>query len=98
MSSILRLLPLWAIIFLGSIGVAVFSYYALIDWNALQQTYVNFSNIAQNSPNVTTLLAAEAQQNIHRINLFAEGVWTLQSAIFTAIGLHGIVTFSQNRK
>ena len=94
----LRLLPLLLIVFLGVIGVIVFGYYSLIDWNALQQAYLNFSKVAQNSPTLTTLFTAEAQQNIHRLNLFAEGVWTLQSAIFTAIGLHGICTFSQRRR
>ena len=97
MGSILKLISWLAIVFLGSIGFAIFGYYALIDWNALQQAYANFANIAQSSPNMTTLFAAEAQQNIHRVNLFAEGVWTLQSAMFTAIGLHGICTFSRNR-
>jgi hypothetical protein len=27
---------------------------------------------------------------IHRINVFADGVWTLLSAILAAIGIHGI--------
>jgi hypothetical protein len=84
------------VVSLGIVGVIVFGYYSLIDWNALQQAYAIFSNLtqnsAQNSIRMETLFAAEAQQNIHRINLFAEGVWTLQSAIFAAIGVHGICT------
>jgi len=82
--------------FLGLVGVVIFGYNSLIDWNALLQAYTNFSIIAKNSPDLATLFAAEAQQNIHRINLFAEGVWTLQSAIFAAIGLHGIYTVSES--
>lgn len=89
----LRLIPLFIIVSIGIAGVIVFGYYSLIDWDALQKAYVNFSNIAQNSSDLTALFAAEAKQNIHRINLFADGVWTLQSAIISAIGLHGICTF-----
>ena len=88
----LRLIPLFLVIALGALGVAVFGYYALIDWAALQQAYSQFSNLVQQSSDLTPLFAAEAQQNIHRINLFADGVWTLLSAILAAIGLHGICT------
>ncbi|MEB3357078.1 MAG: hypothetical protein VKK04_10145 [Synechococcales bacterium] len=88
----LRLIPLLLIVGLGAAGVVVFGYYALVDWDALEKAYGNFSALAQGSPAVTSLLAAEAQQNIHRINLFAEGVWVLQSATLSAIGLHGICT------
>ncbi|MFE4108713.1 hypothetical protein, partial [Almyronema epifaneia] len=77
---------------LGMVGVVVFGYYSLIDWAALQIAYAKFSEVAKTSPDLATLFAAESQQNIHRVNLFAEGVWTLQSAIFAAIGLHGICT------
>ncbi|MEA5469925.1 hypothetical protein [Spirulina sp. 06S082] len=94
----LRLIPLFLVISLGIAGVVVFGYYSLVDWNALQIAYVNFSNIANNSPELTALFSAEAQQNIHRINLFAEGVWVLQSAILAAIGLHGICTSSQRKR
>lgn len=92
----LKVIPLFLVVFLGIIGVVIFGYNSLIDWNALQEAYKNFSTISQNSPDLPTLFTAEAQQNIHRINLFAEGVWTLQSAMFAAIGLHGIYTGSKN--
>ncbi|MGK7926981.1 MAG: hypothetical protein AB4290_17355 [Spirulina sp.] len=88
----LRFIPLFLVVVLGVAGVVIFGYYSLIDWNALQLAYINFSNLAGSSPDLTALFAAEAQQNIHRINLFAEGVWVLQSAILAAIGLHGICT------
>ncbi|MEM9539077.1 MAG: hypothetical protein AAGA60_06145 [Cyanobacteria bacterium P01_E01_bin.42] len=88
----LRFIPLFLIFVLGVAGVLGFGYYALIDWDALQLAYVNFDNVARESPDLTALFAAEARQNVHRINLFAEGVWTLQSAILGAIGLHGICT------
>lgn len=94
----LRLIPLFLLMLLGIAGVVGFGYYALIDWDALQLAYLNFSNLAGSSPDLTALFAAEAQQNIHRINLFADGVWTLQSATLAAIGLHGICTLPRKTR
>lgn len=74
----------------GVVGVIVFGYFALQDWAALQAAYRHFEEVAKSSPDTTTLLIAEAKQNVHRLNLFAEGVWTLLSAILAAIGLHGL--------
>ncbi|MBP0018764.1 MAG: hypothetical protein J7647_14610 [Cyanobacteria bacterium SBLK] len=93
-----RFIPLFLIFVLGVAGVLGFGYYALIDWNALQLAYLNFDDVAQKSPDLTALFAAEARQNIHRINLFADGVWTLQSAILAAIGVHGICTLPRKTK
>lgn len=74
----------------GAVGVAVFGYYALADWAALQAAYKQFETAAAQSRDVPTLFVTEAKQNIHRINLFADGVWTLLSAILAAVGLHGL--------
>jgi ABC-type polysaccharide transport system permease subunit len=74
----------------GLVGMLIFGYYALIDWTSLQKAYQYFSDVVQSSSTMEKLFIAEAQQNIHRINLFADGVWTLLSAILAAIGLHGI--------
>jgi hypothetical protein len=65
-------------------------YYALQDWDALQKAYANFSRLSGISSNMTTLFVAEAEQNIHRINLFADVVWALLGAIVAAIGIHGL--------
>ncbi len=74
----------------GLAGVVVFSYYALVDWSALQSAYAHFEQVASKSPEMRTVFVAEAEQNIHRLNLFADGVWALLSAILGAIGLHGL--------
>lgn len=73
----------------GVAGVLVFSYYALEDWKQLQLDYSYFVTVIQQSDSMEALFVAEAQQNIHRINLMADGIWTLLSAILAAIGLHG---------
>ncbi|MEL6224638.1 MAG: hypothetical protein AAFR31_18545 [Cyanobacteria bacterium J06627_8] len=74
----------------GVAGLAVFGHYALIDWIALEVAYQQFDELRQSSSDLATLFAANAQQNIHRINVFAEGVWFLLCAILAAIGLHGV--------
>jgi hypothetical protein len=87
-----RQLLLVLVVLPGVLGVMVFGYYALIDWQSLQKAYGYFATVSQNKAGLETLFVAEAQQNIHRVNLFADGVWTLLSGIMGAIGLHGICT------
>jgi len=78
----------------GIVGAAVFGLYALVDWGALEFAYRHYETIAatqRNAPAVSAaLFVAEADQNIHRINLFADGIWTLLSALLAALGLHGL--------
>ena len=83
-------IALLIVVLAGLIGVAVFGWAALKDWSALRAAYLQFDTVAQSSTDMPTLFVAEAKQNIHRINLFADGVWTLLAAILAAIGLHGV--------
>lgn len=73
-------------------------FYALQDWVALQAAYANFARVADTSGDLSILFVAEAKQNIHRINLFADVVWALLGAIVAAIGIHGICVNRQNKK
>ena len=73
----------------GVAGVVIFGYHALQDWDQLQLDYDYFVSVIESGESMEALFVAEAQQNIHRINLMADGVWTLLSAILAAIGLHG---------
>ena len=86
----IRIIPLLTIIVVGIAGIIIFGYYSLVDWEALEKSYANFAAVAQSSPEFANVFVAEAEQNIHRINLFAEGVWVLQSAMLAAIGFHGL--------
>lgn len=72
--------------------MVVFGFYTLVDWAALDQAYGAWDNAVQQSADLNTLFAQATYQNIHRINVFAEGVWFLLSAIVVAIGIHGLVT------
>jgi hypothetical protein len=65
-------------------------HYALVDWAALQTAYHHYEQVAAGAGDLRAVFVAETGQNIHRINLFADGVWALLSAILGAIGLHGL--------
>ncbi|MGF1523114.1 MAG: hypothetical protein ACFBSF_12435 [Leptolyngbyaceae cyanobacterium] len=93
-----RIVLTFGLILPGAIGAAIFGYYALIDWDALQKAQVAFELAAQQSAGLNTLFVRATQQNIHRINLFAEGVWFLLSTIVIAIGLHGFCTASSRSR
>jgi hypothetical protein len=79
----------------GLLGVAIFGYYSFVDWAALQAAYKHYAQVVNTSAELQVVFVAESNQNIHRINLFAEGVWTLLSAILAAVGLHGMVGIGQ---
>ena len=78
----------------GLLGVVIFGVYAMIDWAALQDAYTRFATVSAQqqgrSAVSAALFTAESVQNIHRLNLFAEGVWTLLSAILAGVGLLGL--------
>ena len=82
----------------GVFCFVVCMYYALQDWAALQKAYTNFARLAGSSSDMSTLFVAEAEQNIHRINLFADVVWALLGAIIAAIGIHGVCVNNQNQR
>lgn len=87
----MRKAVLWLVLIIpGVIGVAVFGWFSLVDFAILQDAYKYFVQIAHASPTETQLFVAHAEQNIHRINLAADGIWTLLCAIYAAIGVHGL--------
>ncbi|PZD74916.1 hypothetical protein C1752_00641 [Acaryochloris thomasi RCC1774] len=76
----------------GIAGMAVFGHYALQDWDQLQQDYAEFKRVVVATSDLSTLFKANAAQTTQRINLFADGTWTLLSSLLAAIGLHGLLT------
>jgi len=97
LSYTVRLLLMLAVLALGCVGIACFAYWAVVDYAALNQADAEFLTVINNGSDLKTVFIAESRQQIHRINLFAEGVWALQSGVFAAIGLHGVCTISGNR-
>jgi len=73
-----RLTLLFLLVLPGVAGMVVFGFYTLVDWAALDQAYLEWETAVQQSADLTTLMARATRQNIHRINVFAEGVWSLK--------------------
>jgi predicted PurR-regulated permease PerM len=77
----------------GLIFCAVCTYYSLLDWRELQRAYAAFA--ASQNADLKTVFVAEARQNIHRINLFADVVWALLSAILAVISAVGLAILNR---
>ena len=87
----MRQAVLWIFLVIpGAVGAVVFGWFSLQDYAILQEAFRQFEQVARSSPGQTELFVAHAEQNIHRINLTADGIWTLLCAIYAAIGVHGL--------
>lgn len=94
----MRHIVLWVLLVIpGLAGIVIFGFYALQDWAALQEAYRHYIQVAQGSSSMPALFIAESAQNIHRVNLFADGVWALQSAVLGAVGVHGLCVLKSTR-
>ena len=78
-----------AISLLGVGGALVFGAYAWLDWTALQKAWRTLE-AASGRGDAVAIQMADIRQNAHRVNLFAEGVWTLLAAILATLGLLGL--------
>ncbi len=78
----------WLFFVCGLIGTAVCFYYATLDWRELQRAHAFFVSVA--GADLKTVFLAEARQNIHRINLFADVVWALLGAIISVLCALGL--------
>jgi hypothetical protein len=83
---------LWiSVILPGLAATAVSAYYLFPEWTALDASYRNFEKISQSpNPKLEDLYIAQAAENRHRINCFAEGVGALMGLTISAIGIHGL--------
>jgi hypothetical protein len=71
---------------LGLVGAVVFGVFAWLDWVALQKAW----RAVETASTPESLQRADIRQSAHRVNLFAEGVWTLLCAILAALGGLGL--------
>lgn len=75
----------------GFLASVVSGYYLLPEWVALEKSHQNYQKIAQSpTSRDRDLLIAQAAENRHRINCFAEGIGVLLGEVIIAIGLHGL--------
>ncbi|RYG67511.1 hypothetical protein EON80_13455 [bacterium] len=77
----------------GLAWCAICVYYSQFDWRELQRAYANFITVQHSD--LKTVFVAEARQNIHRINLFADVVWALLSAILAIVSASGLAILRQ---
>jgi len=78
----------------GVVVVALCTQYACKDWPQLQAAYQHFRALAEANASLSAIIVAEAAQNAHRINLFAEGTGMLLGALLAGLGIHGLCTMA----
>ena len=73
---------------LGAIAISTF--YLFPEWSALDRSYHNYQTLAKSEAPVREVSVAQAAENRHRINCFAEGIGVLLGGIMVSIGVHGL--------
>jgi hypothetical protein len=87
------LLLLLAVVLPGISVTSLSAYYLFPEWAVLEASYKNYERVAKPpSSTMRDLFIAQAAENRHRINCFAEGVGVLLGGAISAIGIHGICT------
>ncbi|NJM56761.1 MAG: hypothetical protein HC857_04025 [Synechococcales cyanobacterium RU_4_20] len=77
----------------GAAAALVSGYWVLVDWRALAQAHDRLEQVALSSERTLEDIAlAQAAENRHRLNCFAEGIGVLLGGIWMSIGIHGICT------
>lgn len=87
------LVLLLAVVLPGIAATILSTYFLLPEWAVLEVSYKSCQQVAKSpSSSMRELSIAQAAENRHRINCFAEGVGVLLGGVITAIGIHGICT------
>ncbi|HBE17152.1 MAG TPA: hypothetical protein DEG17_20325 [Cyanobacteria bacterium UBA11149] len=89
-----RQIILLLIVVIPGLAAAVLSGFFLFpDWTALDASHRQYQELARSpSSTLRDLSIAQAGENRHRINCFAEGIGVLLGGVIAAIGIHGICT------
>lgn len=74
----------------GLAAMAVCAYYLKADWAALNATHLRFESLVAQNADLRRLFIVDAQEDLHRINCFAEGVGFLLGALLAGLGVHGL--------
>ena len=78
--------------------MSISTYYLFPEWDTLGHSYQNVQKLAQTpTASARDLSIAQAAENRHRLNCFAEGIGVLLGGVVFAIGIHGICTLPQQR-
>jgi hypothetical protein len=76
----------------GFTGAILSGYWGYADFARLTEAERNFQQLVVNKANQRELFIAAHRENIHRLNVAAEGVWIGLGLITAGIGMMGIIT------
>ena len=92
------LILILAVVLPGIAATSLSIYYLIPEWAVLEASYKNYQMVSKSpSSTIRELSIAQAAENRHRINCFAEGVGVLLGGTIAAIGIHGICTQSRRK-
>jgi hypothetical protein len=87
------LILLLLVVLPGTSMMALSAYFLFPDWIALNASHRKFEQLSQSpSTTILQLFVAQAAENRHRINCFAEDVGVLLGMAIASIGIHGLCT------
>jgi len=86
-----RTIALVVLLIIPGLVVAVASsYFAVQDWLLLIEAHEGFRAQVASEAALREVYIADAVQDMHRINLFADVVWALQGVILGGLGVCGL--------
>jgi hypothetical protein len=89
---------LFLIVLPGISMMGLSTYFLFPEWNALTNSHNRFEKLSQSaSATMPELFIAQAAENRHRINCFAEGVGVLLGMAIASIGIQGICLLNTNK-
>lgn len=80
----------------GLLVLALSGYFALQDWHQLRLAYAHYHAVTA-AGDMRALFIANAAQETHRVNLFADVVWALQGMAIFGLGLVGLCLLPSRR-
>ncbi len=85
-----RLALILMLIIPGVAAMMVCAYYLQQDWAGLNAAHARFESLVAQNADLRRLFIVDAQEDLHRINAFAEGVGFMLGALLAGIGVHGL--------
>jgi hypothetical protein len=76
---------------LAVLAVALCLYTLAVDWAMLDISYAAFAKAAVEHTDLRILFITDADQNMHRLNCFMEGVGVALGSLLFAVSLIGLV-------
>ncbi|MFB2981975.1 hypothetical protein [Microseira sp. BLCC-F43] len=97
--NIRALVLLITVVLPGLAATSLSAYYLFPEWKALEASFKSYEKLAKSpAATIEQLSIAQAAENRHRINCFAEGVGVLLGGVILAIGIHGICAQSSTKQ